>query len=210
MLEALSSAIIHLIQLTGYIGVFILTGASATAIPFPVEVTLPFSGFLANQGNLYLIFVIIAGVLGDVAGSTVGYMIGYLLEENLLLSLIKKFGKFILVTEHEYHKATNWVKKYGTSFIFIGKMIPGVRSFIAIASGITEFKFKRFILIDALSSLIYFSIMSYFGFYLGSKWNIVGVYFRKFDLIIAILLIIAVLLYINYKLKIVKFKKAIK
>ena len=102
MLEQLSGIIIHLIQSSGYIGVFILMILNSTAVPIPSEVTLPFAGFLANQGHLALIFVIITGILGDLVGSLIGYSVGFFLEENLLLSLIKKYGKLILVTEHDY------------------------------------------------------------------------------------------------------------
>jgi len=180
---------------------------NATAIPIPSEVTLPFAGFLANQGGLVLIFVIIIGVLGDLAGSIIGYSIGYFLEENLLLSLIKKYGKLILVTEHDYHIATTWIKKYGAPVVFIGKMLPGIKSFIAVAAGITEVKFSRFIISNVLAALIYVPVVSYVGFYLGSKWDILGGYFRKFELVLVVFLVVAGLFYINYKLKIIKFKK---
>lgn len=207
MLEQLSGLIIHIIQSLGYPGIAFLTGTSATAIPIPIEITLPFSGFLAEQGKLLLPFVILAGVIGDLLGSVIGYSIGFLLEENLLLNLIKKFGKFVLISEHEYYQATGWIKKYGLPFVFIGKMLPGVRSFIAVAAGITEVKFSKFIISNFIATLIYFSFVSYVGFYLGSKWNLLGGYFHKFELVIVVLLIIAVLFYVNYKLKIIKFKK---
>ncbi len=207
MLEQLSGIIIHIIQSTGYIGIFILTGSSATAIPIPVEVTLPFSGFLVSQGRLFMLLVIVSSALGDLAGSIIGYLIGYLLEENLMLNLIKRYGKFILISDHEYHLATGKIKQYGIPFVFIGKMLPGVRSFIAIAAGITEVKFIKFIITNLLATVIYFSFISYIGLYLGSKWNILGGYFRKFELVIVIALILAILFYVNYKLKIVKFKR---
>ena len=207
MLEQLTGIIIHLIQSAGYLGVFVLMVLNATAIPIPSEVTLPFAGFLANQGSLSLILVIIIGILGDLVGSIIGYSIGYLLEENLLLSLIKKYGKFILVTEHDYHKVTSWIKKYGAPVVFIGKMLPGIKSFVAIAAGITEVKFTRFIISNILAALIYVSFVTYVGFYLGSKWSILGGYFQKFELVIIVLAILAGLFYINYKLKIIKFRK---
>jgi membrane protein DedA with SNARE-associated domain len=203
MLEQLSGIIIHLIQSSGYIGVFILMILNSTAIPIPSEVTLPFAGFLANQGHLALIFVIITGIFG----SLVGYSIGYFLEENLLLSLIKKYGKFVLVTEHDYQKVTGWIKNHGAPVVFIGKMTPGVKSFVAIAAGITEVKFTKFIISNILAALIYVSFVSYVGFYLGSKWDILGGYFRKFELVIVVFLILGVLFYVNYKLKIIKFRK---
>lgn len=207
MLESLSGLIIHLIQSVGYLGVFVLMVLNASAIPIPSEVTLPFAGFLASQGNLSLVLVIITGILGDLVGSLIGYSIGYFLEENLLLNLIKKYGKFILVTEHDYLSATKWLKKYGSPVVFIGKMTPGVKSFIAIGAGISEIKFFKFLASSILGSIIYVSVVSYFGFYLGSKWNILGTYFRKFELVIFIVIIVGALFYINHKLKIVKFKR---
>jgi membrane protein DedA with SNARE-associated domain len=207
MLEQLSGLVIHLIQSAGYGGIFILMVLNSMAIPIPSEVTLPFAGFLANQGSLSLILIIIVGILGDLVGSTIGYTIGYFLEENLLLSLIKKYGKFILVTEHDYEKVTGLIKKYGTPFVFIGKLLPGVKSFVSVAAGVTQVKFKKFIISNLLAAVVYISFVSYVGFYLGSKWNVLGGYFRKFELVIVVLVILAGLGYINYKLKIIKFKK---
>ena len=207
MLGQLTGLIIHLIQSSGYFGVFVLMVLNATAIPIPSEVTLPFAGFLSNQGSLSLPLVILIGILGDLAGSLIGYSIGYFLEEALLLNLIKKYGKFILVTEHDYQKATGWIKKYGTPVVFIGKMTPGVKSFIAVAAGITEIKPVKFIIGNILAAAVYVTAVSYIGFYLGSKWDVLGGYFRKFEVVIVILLILGLLFYINYKLKIIKFRK---
>jgi membrane protein DedA with SNARE-associated domain len=180
---------------------------NATAIPIPSEVTLPFAGFLSSQGSLSLALVVIIGVLGDLLGSVIGYSIGYFLEENLLINLIKKYGKIILLTEHDYFKATNWLKKYGSPVVFIGKLTPGLKSFISVAAGITEIKFFKFIISNVLASVVYVSLVSYFGFYLGSKWSSIGGYFRKFEIIIVVALILGLIWYINYKLKIIKFKK---
>jgi len=207
MLESLSGIIIHVIQSVGYFGVFVLMVLNASAIPIPSEVTLPFAGFLSNHGSLSLILVIITGILGDLVGSVIGYSIGYFLEENLLLSLIKKYGKLILVTEHDYYKATTWIRKYGAPVVFIGKMTPGIKSFVSIAAGITEIKFTKFLISNILAALVYVSFVSYVGFYLGSQWDILGGYFRKFELVIAVFLILGGLFYINYKLKIIKFRK---
>jgi membrane protein DedA with SNARE-associated domain len=180
---------------------------NASAIPIPSEITLPFAGFLSFQGNLLLPIVILVGILGDLTGSIIGYSIGFFLEENLLLNFIKKYGKFILLTEHDYHKATNWIDKYGSPVVFIGKMLPGIKSFIAVAAGIAEVNFFKFIISSILSVIIYVTLVSYVGFYLGSKWNVLGVYFRKFEIVILIFLILGGLFYINHKLKIIKIRK---
>jgi membrane protein DedA with SNARE-associated domain len=207
MLEQLSGIIIHIIQSAGYLGVFFLMVLNACAIPIPSEVTLPFAGFLANMGKFALPLVILTGILGDLVGSIIGYWIGFLLEEELLLRLIKKYGKFILLTEHDYVKVTGLIKKHGTPFVIVGKLLPGIKSFTAVAAGITEVKFAKFVIGNVLASVIYVSLVSYIGFYLGSKWNSIGGYFRKFELVIIITLVLAIIFYVNYKLKIIKLRK---
>lgn len=207
MLEALTGVIIHLIQSLGYFGIFFLMVLNSLGIPIPSEVTLPFAGFLASSGSLSLVFIIITAVVGDLVGGLVGYSIGYFLEENLILSLIGKYGKFILITTHDYHLATTWLKKYGAPVVFIGKMIPGIKSFVAIAAGVSEIKLPKFILGNLLGGIIYCSGVTYLGFYLGSKWGSIGGYFRKFELVIIVILILGVIWYVNHKLKIIKFKK---
>jgi len=70
-------------------------------------------------------------------------------------------------------------QKHGTPVVFIGKMAPGIKSFVSVAAGITEVKFTKFIVSNILAALIYVSFVSYVGFYLGSKWNILGDIFKS-------------------------------
>lgn len=207
MLENLSGFVIHLIQNANYLGVVFLMSLNSLGIPIPSEVTLPFAGFLASRGNLFLPLVIASGIIGDLIGALIGYTIGYFLEENFLLRLIKKYGKFILLTEDDYTKTTGWLKKYGSPVVFFGKLMPGVKTFVSIAAGLSEIKLHKFIISTVAGALVYVSIVSYVGFYLGSKWSVLGGYFKKFELLIVIVIVLGVLWYINHKLKIVKLPK---
>ncbi|OGH06066.1 MAG: hypothetical protein A2W22_04060 [Candidatus Levybacteria bacterium RBG_16_35_11] len=208
MLESLSVFIIHLIQSTGYLGIFLLMLLSGVFIPIPTEITMPFSGFLASAGTFSLVLVILIGVLGDLVGSVIGYYIGYLLEESVLVNLIKKYGKYILVTEHEFYKARKWFDKYGSRVVFIGKLIPGVRTYIALPAGISEMSIWKFSSFVVLGTLVWSSFLAFAGFYLGKNWSTLGTYFRRFEIVIIIFLIVLVLVYLNHKLKIIKFKKS--
>ena len=207
MLAQLSFFIIHLIQTTGYLGIFILMTLESALIPIPSEVTMSFSGFLVNQGGLSFILVVLAGAFGNLIGSLIGYYIGYFLEEKAIISLVKKYGKFLLITEHDYAMSRNWFKKYGNVVVFFSRLIPGVRTFISLPAGLAEMNVWKFSIYTFLGSLLWSGFLTYIGFYLGSRWKDFGGYFRKYEFLIAVLLVIAVLLYINHKLKIIKFGK---
>ena len=174
-------------------------------IPIPSEVTMPFAGFLVSQGNLSFAGVVLVGAFGNLVGSWIGYAVGYFLEETIILTLIRKYGKFILVTENEYNHSLKWFNKFGDKIAFISRILPAVRTFISLPAGLAEMNFWKFSVYTFLGSLIWSALLTYVGFYLGSKWDSIAIYFHKFDLMLAVLLILAVLFYINHKLKIIKF-----
>lgn len=207
MLEQISSFIIHLIQSTGYLGIFILMTLESALIPIPSEITMPFAGFLAAKGSLSFILVVLTGAIGNLIGSLVAYYVGFFLEENVILDNIKKYGKFVLISEHDLAKANKWFGKYGDSIVFFSRLLPAVRTFISLPAGIFEMNIWKFSIYTFIGSLAWSLFLTYIGFYFQSRWNVLEQYFRKFDFIILGIIIILVAFYLNNKLKILKFKR---
>ncbi len=207
MLEFLSGTIIHLIQTTGYLGVFFLMTIESALIPFPSEVTMSFAGFLASNGTLSLVFVILAGAFGNLVGSWIAYAIGYYLEETVILRLIRKYGKFILISEHDYQTSRTWFNKYGSGITFFSRLLPGVRTFISLPAGLAEMNFWKFSAYTFLGSLLWSTLLAYIGFTLGENWHSLEGYFKKFEYVIVALLVLSVVWYVNHKLHIITFKK---
>lgn len=204
MIELLSGFIIQLIQSSGYLGIFILMTLESALIPIPSEVTMPFAGYLVTTGQFSFVGVVLVGALGNLVGSWIGYAIGYFLEETIIAILIKKYGKFILVTVDEYNHSLKWFNKYGDKIAFFSRILPAVRTFISLPAGLAEMNFWKFSVYTFLGSLIWSVVLTYVGVYLGGKWDTVGSYFHKFDLALAFLLVLSALFYVNHKLKIFK------
>ena len=135
MIEILSGFIIQLINSSGYLGVFLLMVLESALIPIPSEVTMPFAGYLVSRGDLSFITVVIVGALGNLVGSWIGYGLGYFLEETIILRLIRKYGKFILVTVDEYNHSLKWFNKFGDKIAFFSRVIPVIRTFNSLPAG---------------------------------------------------------------------------
>ena len=207
MLEQLSALIIHLIQTAGYLGVAILMTLEACFIPIPSEVTLPFAGFLAQQGKFALPLMIAAGVIGDTLGFMIAYTIGYYLEENVILGLINKYGKYILFSKHEYETVMKWFQKHGNIIITIAKLLPGFRTIIGLPAGLSEVKPLKALGYALLGSLIWCTGFVYLGYSLGSRWNSLEPIFRKFELGIGLIIFAGIAFYIAKKFDLIGKKK---
>lgn len=207
MLEVLSNIIISFIQQSGYFGVFVLMTVESALIPFPSEVTMPFAGFLAQQGTLSFWPVVLAGTIGNLVGSLIAYGLGYFLEETVILTLIHRYGKLLLISKHEYTRARHWFNKYGSSIAFFSRLLPAVRTFISLPAGLAEMNLLKFSIYTTLGSFLWSLFLTSIGFYFGENWHVLEPYYRQFEIVIATVFVALVLWYINHKLKIVKFGK---
>ncbi len=207
MIELFSHYIIQCIQSTGYFGIFILMALESALIPIPSEVTMPFAGFLVQQGKLNFWLVVFVGAFANLFGSLLAFALGYYLEEHVILKLIDKYGKYILVNRHEYDRSVKWLKKYGDSVAFFSRILPAVRTFISLPAGLSEMNVLKFSIFTFLGSLIWSALLTYLGVYLGGEWQSIEPYFRQFQILIVVIFIMLVFWYLNHKLKFIKIKK---
>ncbi|MBI4097838.1 MAG: DedA family protein [Candidatus Levybacteria bacterium] len=207
IIEIITGLIIHFIETSGYIGIFILMTLESALIPLPSEITMPFAGFLVQQGKLNFWLVVLVGAFGNLIGSLIAFGIGFYLEEHVILRWIKKYGKFLLISEHEYERSLRWLNKYGDAVAFFSRILPAVRTFISLPAGLSEMNVWKFSFYTFLGSLIWSIALTYVGVRFGAQWHILEPYFRKFQMGLGLIFIIFILWYLNRKLKIVKLPK---
>src|SRR3954462_5432187 len=100
---------IHLtIASLGYVGVALLMAVESANIPLPSEFVMPYAGFMVQQGKLNFHLAALAGAIGCVLGSVPSYCLGKLGGRSFLL----KYGKFLLLSEHDLVTAERWTDKY--------------------------------------------------------------------------------------------------
>jgi len=206
MLAHFALFIMHIIQSVGYMGVAILMLLTSCLMPIPSEITLPFAGFLANQGQFNLGWVIVVAIVGDLLGTLLAYAIGFYLEETVALNLIKKYGKYCLISIDEYERMRGWFRVHGSVIIVLSKILPGFRTIIGLLAGLSEAPLKKVILCTLLGSSIWCTILTTIGFTLGAHWDRLEPIFRKFELMIVLALVLGAVVYLNHKLKFLKLK----
>lgn len=205
MLEILGKFIISIIDKSGYLGIFTLMTIESACIPLPSEVTMPFAGFLVAQGKLNLWLVALSGGLGNLIGSLLAYALGYWGGEHVVRQVIKKLGKYVLVSEREFDRSQRWFIKYDEPIVFFSRLLPAVRTFISLPAGIAKMPIKKFILLTILGSFIWSWILTYMGMILGNNWTSLKGYFHKFDILIVAIFVLLAGFYIYRKVKHLKY-----
>ncbi len=188
LLAVISGFILEVIRTLGYPGIFFLMVLGNANIPIPSEIIMTFSGFLVGAGNLQFWLVVLVGTLGDITGSLISYFAAERLSRRLR-------------TSDDLKRARNWYKRFGTASLFVGKLIPFIRAFITLPAGIFKVKLWKFLLLVASGALVWSFFLTYLGFVLGGNWTTIEPYFRKFDLIIAVILVLGFIWWVKHKIK---------
>jgi membrane protein DedA with SNARE-associated domain len=174
--QFITSAISH----SGYVGIVLLMAIESACIPIPSEIIMTFSGYLVYLGRFNLEWVAVAGALGCNAGSIAAYAAGAYGGRPLA----ERYGRYLLVSRRDLELADRWFDRYGDVTVFFARLLPVVRTFIALPAGVARMNFLRFNMYTFLGSLPWCWGLAYAGMKLGSHWEAVRPYFHRFDIVI--------------------------
>ena len=185
IIEFLSGIIVAIISALGYSGIVLLMAIESACIPLPSEIIMPFSGYLVSTGQMNLWLVGFAGAVGCVLGSLMAYWAG----SKGGRPLIERYGRYVLVSRHDLDLADRWFANYGEIIVFVSRLLPAIRTFIAFPAGVARMNLKRFVIYTFAGSLPWCIGLAYIGQKLGEKWNkddTLKIWFHRFDFLIGI------------------------
>lgn len=197
IIDALANFVTSVISHLGYPGVFLLMALESACIPIPSEFIMPFSGFLVTTGQFNFWLIVILGSLGNLAGSYLAYWVGYAGGRPL----IEKYGKYILLSHRDLDASDRFFKKYGESTVLFTRLMPVIRTFISLPAGISKMDPWKFGLYTIIGVVPFTAALAYAGLILKQNWSGLQPYFHKFDLLILILLVLAIIWFIFRHLK---------
>jgi membrane protein DedA with SNARE-associated domain len=180
------------IAVTGYGGIAFLMAIESACIPLPSELIMPFAGYLVYTGALNLLWVATAGAIGCNLGSLVAYEIGCYGGRPL----VEKYGRWILLSRRELDWADRFFARWGYLAVFVARLLPVVRTFIALPAGISRMPRGRFHIYTFLGSWPWCLVLAWLGMKLGQNWRELGVYLHRFDAVIGIALAAAVIWFV--------------
>jgi membrane protein DedA with SNARE-associated domain len=175
ILTWLAGIVIAVISAGGYLGVVLLMAIESACIPLPSELIMPFAGALTipeialryGRHALSLFWVATAGALGCNLGSVIAYEIGSYGGRPL----VEKYGRYIWLSQHDLQMADRFFARFGSAAVFLGRLLPVIRTFIALPAGIARMPRLRFHIYTFLGSWPWCYGLAWVGMKLGEQWE---------------------------------------
>jgi membrane protein DedA with SNARE-associated domain len=203
MEQSVLNFINHVYQVLGWPGVVALMTIESACIPLPSELIMPLAGWMLIQSHgLGIGFVFLAGLFGAI-GNVIGSLIAYWVGDKGGIPFLRRFGKYVLISDHDLDRANLWFAKYGDWITFASRLLPAVRTFISLPAGIARMNLGKFILYAFLGSFIWSTALAWGGYLLGQNWEKLREAMRPFDYpiiaIVVLLIIFAVWLRLKHR-----------
>lgn len=196
ILAVLARIIIGVISSTGYLGVTALMAIESACIPLPSEIIMPFAGYLVFTGRFSLFWAATAGAIGCNVGSVIAYEIGYYGGRPL----VEKYGRYLWINRHDLDLADRFFEKFGAAAVFIARLLPVVRTFIALPAGVARMPRLRFHLYTFAGSWPWCFVLAWIGMKLGERWQTdprLRQVLHRLDALIIVLLLAALIWFVR-------------
>lgn len=161
----MEQAKIFLTQFTGpesYVIFYFLLVGCGIGFPFNSDLIVITAAVLAASLGIFKLSILIPVAL-----------LGLLTGDSINFSVARKFGKKILskapfrwvLKPEKVTAAEHYFKEKGSAFIFCIRFLPLIRTVLYFTAGSLQVKPKTFFTLDALSTLIYLTVVMNAAFY---------------------------------------------
>ena len=189
----------------GYVGVLVAMTIESAMIPLPSELILPFAGFLISDptqveplthGRWEFWVVVLVATIGNTIGSCIGYAIGAYGGRPFL----HRWGRYLLIREHEIDAAERFFARYGSATAFLTRLLPVVRTFISFPAGVARMPIGRFIAYSTAGAFLWSTALVFAGTQLGAHWQDIRHALQPFDLLIVVIAVALIALFVWFRL----------
>lgn len=193
MIDIIIAQLLAIFGALGYKNVFILMVVESSFIPFPSELIIIPTAYLASQGHLNIYLIVFLGVLASIIGALINYFLAYYLGRAIIYNLAKKrFFKFLLIDENKIKTAEDFFLKYGEMSTFFGRLIPVVRQLISIPAGFSKMDLRKFCIWTGIGAGLWISFLAGVGYFFGQNKEILYDFIDKIGNIMIIVSVFSV------------------
>lgn len=203
ILSFLAEIVISVIEATGYWGIALLMAIESACVPLPSELIMPFAGYLVSLGKMNIWLAATAGALGCNLGSIVAYEVG----KRGGRPVVERWGRYLLIGPDELDAADRFFRRWGSAAVFIGRLLPVIRTFIAFPAGVARMPLIPFHIYTFVGSWPFCFALALLGRELGEAWHgdpRVRAAFHSADAVIGVALVAAVTWYVWHRVRAIR------
>jgi len=182
MLSEVTKWLVDTILGLGYPGIYLLMAVESSFIPFPSEVVLIPAGYLVSKSQMHMGAVMLMAILGSLTGA----LVNYYLARWLGLPLLRRFGRYVMISETTLEKLERFFESHGHVSTLSGRLVPGIRQLISIPAGLARMRLAPFVGYTALGAGAWSLILVLLGYFIGENETLLQAYLKQITVVVLV------------------------
>jgi membrane protein DedA with SNARE-associated domain len=183
----MTQALINLVGTWGYIAILVTMAGESAGLPISSEIVVPLGGALASQGKLNFILVVLVASVANLAGSLIAFWLTRRYGERVVLS---RAGRWAGLSRGHLRLANRFFGRFGLWAVFVGRLLPIVRTYISFPAGLSKIGYVRFTLATLAGAIPWNFALAFAGLRLGQQYQTVAATIGPFVIPIAIAVVV--------------------
>ena len=179
----MTASLTSLVATYGLIAIFVTMAGESAGLPISSEIVVPLGGALASQGKLNFVLVVAVSSVANLAGSLIAFYLTRRFGERVVLS---RTGRWLGLSRGHLRLAHRFFGKFGLWAVFVGRLLPIVRTYISFPAGLSKIGYLRFTLATMAGAIPWNFALAYAGYRLGQHYETVAATLGPFAIPIAI------------------------
>jgi membrane protein DedA with SNARE-associated domain len=178
----------------GYTGIFVLMALESTVLPVPSELVLIPAGYLAWQGKMNFVAIVLASTFGSLAGAMVNYLFALWVGRPFL----ERWGRYFFVRPELLHKTDAFFGRHGHISTFTGRLLPGIRHLISLPAGLTRMNLATFSFYTCLGAGLWSTVLTVLGYSIGGNEDLIRQRLPQITVGVVVLVVLLIVVYIRF------------
>jgi membrane protein DedA with SNARE-associated domain len=175
--------LIGLVGTWGLLAIFVTMTGESAGLPISSEIVVPLGGALASQGKLNFVLVVLVASVANLAGSLIAFYLTRRFGERVVLSRV---GRWMGLSRGHLKLAERFFKRFGLWAVFVGRLLPIVRTYISFPAGVSKIGYVMFVLATLAGAIPWNFALAYAGYKLGQHYETVAATLGPFAIPIAV------------------------
>lgn len=160
----------------GLLAMFLIIMLEYACFPVSSEIVLPFSGAFASANNINYFVLLPLSIIAGLIGTGFCFFVGWYGGGAILQAITRKFPK----SKKGLDAANQKFIEHGAAAVCLGRVIPLIRTYIALIAGASKLNPVTYFAASALGITVWNTLLIGLGYILHENYQFVAIYYERY------------------------------
>jgi membrane protein DedA with SNARE-associated domain len=106
-------------------------------------------------------------------GNSIWYLVARAIGLDRFRHFIERYGRWLTLDWYDIERVQRLFGRFGAGIVFVGRMLPTVRTFVSVPAGLADMNLARFLIWSTVGTALWSAALAGAGYMLQREFSVV-------------------------------------